>query len=711
MPLQKITLKPGVNRENTRYTTEGGWYESDKVRFRQGTPEVIGGWLKLLPGTFLGICRSLWTWITLSSIKLVSAGTNLKFYIAQDALYHDVTPIRLLTSTVNLTDPFTTTLSSATITVTDIAHGAQTNDIVTYTGAVDVGGIPALDINTAHVLTYVDADHYTITVADAATSATTGGGALVVTTYSYYNQFLGANPFAVVSGSSTVTVTATSHGAIVNDYVTFSDATTVGGLDLNAEFQITTVAGANVFTFTAFGTANATTSGGGSSAKAQYQINTGPATQTAGSGWGAGAWSAYSWDSAIQVPGNVLRVWSQSNFGEDLIFNPRGGGIYYWDATSTVSSRGVALNLMTGASYVPVVCNIIGISDTSRFVIAFGCNDLDQTTLDPMLIRWSDQENMLEWNPSITNQAGGIRLSNGSEIISVQQVRQEWLIWTNSALYSMQYSGPPAVWGVTLLENNSSCISQNCTAVAAGVTYWMGKDKFYKYDGRVQTLKCDLRAYVYEDINSEQLLQIHASTNEGFNEVWWYYCSNSSTAIDKYVVYNYLEDIWYYGTLGRTAWLDSGLNNHPIAATYSNNIVNHEDGVDDYEGDTPAAINAYITSAQFDIGDGHNFAFVWRMLPDISFAGSSTSGDTPNVTLSLLPLQNSGSGYNSPLSVAGSNDGTVNRVGSYSVDQFTGQINTRIRGRQMSMKIESNTVGTTWQLGTPRIDIRPDGRK
>jgi hypothetical protein len=709
MPLQSIRLKPGVNRENTRLNSEGGWYESDKIRFRQGTPEVIGGWTQLLPGTFLGVCRSLWTWITLGFIQLVSAGTHLKFYIIQDSVYNDITPIRLRSSSVVLNDPFTVTTGSFTVTVADIAHGAEAGDWVTFTGSADVGGVPALDLNKQHqIATLVSPDAYTITVDTAATGNATGGGT-VNAIYAYYLQTLGTNPFAVVSGSTKVTVTAVTHGALVDDFVTFSGAAEVGGLTIDGEYQVTGVLGTGVFTITAASASNATASGGGSAVTAAYQINTGPSIQTAESGWGAGSWAAFEWNSSTQVSGNALRVWSQSNYGEDLVFCPRGGGIYYWTASNTVSTRAIGLNFFPLSNYVPSVCNIVAVSDTSRFIIAFGCNELDQTVLDPMLIRWSDQENSLEWYPAITNQAGGMKLSNGSAIVAVQQARQEFLVFTNSALYSMQYIGAPIVWSFTLLESNTSCTSQNGVVTAAGVTYWMGTDKFYKYDGRVQTLKCDLRAFVFDNINKAQLLQVCAATNERFNEIWWFYCSAASTSIDSYVVYNYFEEVWYYGTMARSAWLDTGLNSFPIAATYSNNIVQHENGVDDVESGTPAPINAYIVSAQFDIGDGHNFSFIWRLLPDITFAGSTT-GTSPSVVMSLLPLQNSGSGYTVPPSVAWTNEGTVYRIGNYTVDQFTGQINTRIRARQMSNKIESETVGTTWQLGSPRVDLRPDGR-
>jgi hypothetical protein len=333
-----------------------------------------------------------------------------------------------------------------------------------------------------------------------------------------------------------------------------------------------------------------------------------------------------------------------------------------------------------------------------------------------MLIRWSDQESVVNWTPAVTNQAGFLRLSHGSEIVTAVQTRQEIVVFTDTSIYSLQYLGPPYVWGSQLLGDNISIAGYRTAIVASGVIYWMGLDKFYKYDGRVQTLRCDLRQFIYSDINLAQQTQFFAGTNEGFNEIWWFYCTSGSTVIDRYVVYNYTEDIWYYGSMGRTAWLDSGLDNYPLAATYSYNLVFHENGIDDNTTNTTQAIEAYITSAQYDIGDGHNFGFVWRIVPDLTFRGSSTTGPTPQVTMYLLPLQNSGSGYNDPVesgnqSVGGVSYANVDRIGTYTVDQFTGQVYTRVRGRQMALKISSNQIGTMWQLGAPRIDIRPDGRR
>lgn len=626
MPLKKILPRPGVNKENTRYTTEGGWYDCDKVRFRQGTPEKIGGWLRLSASTFLGVCRSLWNWITLAGLDLVGVGTNLKFYIERGAAYYDITPIR---ETATLTNPFTATNGSAVITVLDTAHGCVTGDYVTFSGATGLGG----------------------------------------------------NITAAV---------------------------------LNREYQVTVLT-VNTYTFTATATANATDaagSPGGGTVTAAYQINTGEEFSVPLTGWGAGAWGSGSWGTTAST--NSLRLWSQANFGEDLIINPRGGGIYYWDASGGLTQRAVNISTLSGANGTPTIANFVLVSDTSRFVFAFGTTDVVTGSYDPMLIRWSDQENVASWTPGAVSQAGDLRLSHGSGIVGAVQTRQEIIVWTDSAMYSLQYLGAPEVWGVQLLGDNISICSQNSMALASGVVYWMGVDKFYKYDGRVSTLRCDLRQHVYQNINTAQYGQIFCGTNEGFNEVWWFYCSEGSTSVDRYVIYNYLEDIWYYGTMARTAWLDSGLRTNPIAATYSNNLVSHEVGYDDQQTGTAQPISSYITSSEFDLDDGHNFAFVWRVLPDITFRGSTA--ESPQVTMYLLPLNNSGSGYHvdnvsANQSVGGSSFANVTRVATVPVEEFTGQIYTRVRGRQMAIKVESTALGVAWQLGAPRLDLRPDGRR
>jgi hypothetical protein len=614
MPLKKLTLRPGVNRENTRYTNENGWYECDKVRFRQGTPEKIGGWQRISSSTFLGVCRSLWNWVTLGSLNLLGVGTNLKFYIEKGGAYNDITPLRA-TTTLPL-DPFTG------------------------------------------------------------------------------------------NGTTTVTVNAPAHGAVTGDFVTFSGVTGASAALLNGEFQLTLV-NANTYTIT---TSSSVPIGatGGAAVSAAYQINTGAAFSVPITGWGAGTWGSGPWGTGT-VTNSPIRLWNQKNWGEDLVFGPRGGGMYYWDASTGITTRGVDLSTVSGANGVPTVQNVVFVSDINRFVFAMGCNEIGSSVLDPMLIRWSDQESAIDWTPAATNQAGSLRLSDGSEIVTAIQARQEIVVFTDSAVYSLQYLGPPEVWGAQTLGSNISIVGQNALAIGSGVVYWMGVDKFYAYDGRVQTLPCDVRRYIFNDFNQAQAAQVFAGTNEGFNEVWWFYCSANSNAIDRYVVYNYLEKIWYYGTMGRTAWLDSGLRDYPVAATYLNNIVNHEQGVDDNASGTPTAINAYIESAEFDIEDGQNFGFIWRMLPDVTFTGSTAAN--PALTMTLIPMKGAGSGFNTPQSLGGSSSAAVTRSATVPIEQFTNIVYIRVRGRQLIMKAQSDALGVAWQLGSPRIDVRMDGRR
>ena len=556
---------------------------------------------------------------------------------------------------------------------------------------------------------------------------------------------------------------------------------------LNTEHQITYI-DANSYSISVSVAANSLDTGKGGTVRAVYQINVGPEYQTPVTGWGAGAWGSGSWGSG-QSGVDSMRLWSQSNYGQDLIFGPRGGAIYYYYAdrstsstavtsitvaspavitvpsgtytnnspivfettsalptglstgtvyyirnyvsgvfnvsltpsgslitttvagsgTQYISNRAVNLTTIDGASDVPTIQNYITVSDTFRFVFAFGCNDYGVSTQSPLLVRWSDQENAADWTPSVTNQAGSLTLTRGSQIITALQTRQEILVWTDSTLYSMQYLGYPLVWSAQLMGDNISIIGENAAALASGVVYWMGRDKFYKYDGRVQTQNCDLREYVFNNFNSLQNEQVFASTNEGFNEVWWFYCSVNSTEVDKYVVYNYAEDIWFYGTMGRTAWLDSGILEFPLAATYTHNLVNHESGLDNNETAVPTAIESYITSSETDIDDGHNFVFIRRVLPDLTFRGSTTT--SPTATLSIIPLMNSGSGYTDPASVGGSDSAAVTRTATVPIEQFTGQVFIRVRGRQFSFKIENNQLGSMWQLGAIRLDIKQDGQR
>jgi len=697
--LKKIPLKPGVNRENTRYTSENGWYESDKIRFRQGTPEKLGGWQRISASTFLGVCRSLWNWVTLGSQNLLGVGTNLKFYIENGGVYYDVTPIR---AEVTLTNPFTTVNLSSVVTVSDAAGNYKNNDYVTFTGATAVGGIT---LSGEYQITYISgATTYTITAASAATSAATGGG----TVYAVYQVNTGPEYAVPLSGWGSNVWGSGTWGNTVST----TDALRIWNSDNFGQDLIYGPRGLPLYYWNAnIGvTPSTVTITIASPAVVTAILNLADKT-------------AIQFQTTGALPTGLLvgttyytKYLSATTF--NLALTPGGASIITTGTQSGVtqiSPRGILVSTLNGASSVPLYQNNFIISDASRFVLVFGTNDYGSTVLDPMLVRWSDQESMVEWSPAATNQAGSVRLSHGSRIVTILQSRQEILVWTDSTLYSMQYLGAPIVWGSQLLADNVSIAGPNAMALAANVTYWMGVDKFYKYDGQVQTLSCDLRQYVYGNINPLQFEQVYSSTNEGFNEVWWFYCSETSNTIDKYVIYNYLENVWYYGNIARTAWLDTGLRNYPIAATYAGNLVNHEFGVDDGTLATPVAIEASITSAQFDLDDGNNMAFVWRMLPDLTFRGS-TDGTVPSLTMQLLPLKNSGSGYNVPKSVGGTSTDasqavTATQTYPIDLDTYNGQVNIRVRGRQMSIKISSNQIGTQWQLGSPRIDIRSDGRR
>ena len=769
MPLQKLQFRPGVNRESTTLTNEGGWFESDKVRFRSGSAEKIGGWIadtglsnaSLAPpaGSFWGVCRSLWNWITLSSYNLLGVGTDLKFYIQNGigGAFNDVTPIRSTTAAGDVT--FAATSGSTTLTVTDAAHGAQAGDFVTYSGAVTLGGaITAIVLNKEYQVVAVTSNNvYTITSrANAglfvigvtyviATIGTTdftaigaasntvgvvfvatgvgagtgtasprangsdsgnGGGATVgayqVTTGSaVYTQSLGWGAGGWGGAVVGAVTTAVSGGTLSSSNTTVTVTSTTGfTASGNILIDLETISYTGV-TGTTFTGCTRGVDGVGSGAATTHTNGTTVTQSTAFTGWGSPA-------NVISVSiGTQLRLWSQANFGEDLIFNPRGGGLYYWNtnANPNIFDRGTLLT--TGDT--PDICNFVMVSDASRFVICFGVNDYGSAAQNPMLVRWSDQENYTSWTPAITNQAGSYTLSNGSTIITARQSRQEILVWTDSALYSMQYLGPPYVWGFQILTDNISIAGPNTAITVNNITYWMGADKFYVYSGRVETLPCTLRSYIYNDINMSQSFQFFSGTNEGFNEVWWYYCSANSDTVDRYVVYNYLERIWYYGTLARSAWYDSPLRTEPMAMTYGNQLVYHETGVDDGTTNPPSPIVAYVQSSDFDIGDGHNFGFVWRIIPDVTFDGSSAIAPALNFT--VRPRQFPGSNYGTENDPAVASTLSYANQRTYNVQQFTEQVYVRIRGRQMAFKVSSDTLGTAWQLGVPRLEVRPDGRR
>jgi len=611
MPLQKLQFRPGIVRDLTSLAAEGGWYACDKMRFRMGFPEKIGGWGRVSSAAFQGICRTLSCWASLSGAVYTGVGTNAKFYIETAGEYNDITPLRY--SSVVAANAYTTSNLSAVVQVNDVAHGALTGDYVTVSGSVAaVGGIPAATFNGNFQVTVLTADAYQITVGTAATSGATGGNGNLA--YEHYAS-----------------------------------------------------------------------------------TETGAATQAWGSGtWGSGPWGG---GGAIQM----LRIWNQVPYGEDLVFGARGGALYFWDASGGLAARGVLVSSLVGASSVPVLHNGIHLDAASRILVLLGANGYGGVVLDPMLVRWSAADSTVEWAPAITNQAGEYRLTEGSQIIAHAQTRSETLILTDSSAFSMQYIGPPFVFSFAQLSSNCSIAGPNAIVAVNNTVYWMGQNTFYVYDGRVQTLPCPLLNEVFDNINVSQSFQFFAGSNASFNEVWWFYCTAGALGPDRYVVYNYADKIWYYGTLERSAWLDTALRDGVIGATYVNNLVQHESGTDDLSTATSMPISAFIESADFDIGDGHNYAFIDKAVPDITFVGSSAVA--PNVNLSVRARNNPGSAY------LASGEPSVAQTATVPVEQFTELVYIRVRGRVMSLRIASTAVGVQWQLGTPRINVRPDGRR
>jgi hypothetical protein len=717
MPLQKIQLRPGLNREGTDYSNEGGYFDGDHIRFRSGFPEKLGGWIRLSANRFLGVARSIWNWATLAGFNYLGIGTNLKYYVESGGYYYDITPI-IGRATYNntISTGFTTLVSNVTINTTTISL----TNAAYFAPQAGVMKIDSEQIYYNSITANVAVN--CIRGFNNTTAATHTAGANIA---SGYFQFFDANNI-----SNT------------RDFVILSNSTSVGGLAanvINQEHQVfeygtsywyspAISSGDTNLTNITF-TTSKVDAGGGNNITVEYLVPGGLDVYTFGNGWGAAPWGFYGWGNAApQTVGSQLRLWSADNYGEDLIFAPRGGQIYYWDAALGIQVRGKPLAALanvavaTSGQWVPNATNEVVSSDIQRFVIAMGANSYNPadplTPFDPMLVRWSDQENPYQWVPDITNQAGEFRLSHGSYIVTSINTRQEILVLTDSTIYSMQYLGPPYVWGFTVLMDNISIMGPNAIITINGVTYWMGTDKFYMYSGRVETLPCALRQFVFADINKDQSWQVSCGTNEGFNEIWWFYCSVNSTVVDKYVVYNYLDRVWYYGALNRTSWLDSGIRQNPMGAFINGidelgnptgTIIYHEVGNDDASTATTVPIVSYVQSSDFDIGDGHNFGYVWRMLPDINFNGSNVN--QPTVTMQLRPRQNSGTNYgNADLNPVQSTD-NFSTVPVYTIQEFTGQVYTRLRGRQMAMRIYSDGLGVSWQMGTPRIDIRPDGRR
>ncbi len=631
MPLSKFAFRPGINTEITTYSNEGGWLDGDKVRFRFGFPEKIGGWARLSSKSFLGFCRSLHPWVALSGDKYIGVGTSSKFYLETAASYYDITPIRRTTSAGSVT--FAATSGSPTLTVTDVSHGAVLGDFVTFTDAVGLGGAITADVlNQEYEIQSVpSADTYTIQARQA----------------------------------NTPIFTLTVDGQIVPTLV-------------NAD--------------------GSDTGNGGSSTVGAYQINIGLDSAITGTGWGAGVWSRGTWGSAADtaVTSAQLRLWSQDNFGEDLLFNVKDGGIYYWDSSAGLEARAVNLADLPNATSTPTIARQILVSDRDRHILAFGCDTEDNPgVLDPLAIRFSDQESLTEWAATATNTAGEIRLGSGSEIVAAIETRQQVLVFTDTTLYAMQYLGAPFTFGASAISENITIASQNAAIAVDDTVFWMGESEFYAYSGSIQRIPCTVRDYVFNDFNTSQYLKVTTGVNSSHSEIWWFYPSVSSETNDRYVVYNYTENTWYYGTLSRTAWMDHGIYEYPIAASTDGYLYTHENGFDDGSTSPASAITSFITSAPIDVSDGEDFVFVKRLMPDVTFRNSSEPSPTLDITTR----------------VRNKSSGAFNKETSSTVAEETELVNMRLRGRQMSVDVRSTQPGTTWRLGTLRYDLRPDGRR
>lgn len=617
MALSKIKFAPGVNKEGTEYSADAGWFDADKIRFRQGRPEKIGGWEKFSETSFLGVCRSIHDWSSLESIRYIGLGTHLKFYVVSGDLFNDVTPIRLTTSAGDAT-------------------------------------------------------------------------------------------FAATDGSSTITITETAHGAVVNDFVTFSDAATLGGnitaTVLNQEYQIASVPTTNTFTIVAKDTSGATvtanasdTGNGGSSTVAAYQINTGTNAFATGTGWGTSGWGVTAFGSVSSISSaGQLRLFSQDNFGEDLVFNPRGGGIYYWDESSGTGARGVNISSLAGASNVPTIALQVMVSDIDQHVIAFGSNPIGSSQIDPLFIRFSDQENAADWTPTATNTAGGVRINSGSQIIGAVQGRQEILVFTDVSLHSMRFVGAPFTFQFQTVSTDISMISPNAAVNARGSVYFMDKGGFYVYNGSVQPLPCSVKDYVFSNLNEGQSFKVFAAENNAFSEVIWYYpIGSGNTEITNYVSYNYAENLWSVGTLARGAWRGAGTRNKPLATsvitdTDNNYLYSHEVGFDD-DG---SPMTAYVESGDLEIEEGQRFMMISRVIPDFAFSGT-TSDASIDMTIK---------GKDFPL-------GSTSTLATATVTSSTDQNHVRARARHPIVRLESSGSGYGWRLGDLRFDIRSDGRR
>ena len=699
MPIKALKFKPGIMSDITSYSNEGGYVDGDKVRFRFGFPEKIGGWIKHNANTFLGTARSLHNWVALDSSDYLGLGTTFKYYIEQGGTYSDITPNRATTTNGIL---FAATDGSATIIATDNSHGAVVGDFVTISDAVSLGGnITATVLNQEHqIVTVENASVFTIVVSATANSSDTGnGGAGVDGVYqinSGTNSGSSGTGFGVgLWGGLTSTALQTQLAEALDSSETAIDVddeteiTTTGDIILVDEelMTVSSTADDNTLTVTR-GTSGTTAVTHADNTLVRLALgNADPLDDFVG--WG---------QTAVVTVTNELRVWTHDNFGEDLLINPRNGGIYYWDKSNGLTTRAVEISTLGGASNTPTVAKQILVSDQDRHVIAFGANSLGTIIQDPLLIRFSTQESLVNWTPTATNTAGDLRLGGGSTFIQAVETKQAILVFTDKTLHAMKFIGPPFTFGLQELSKNITIMSSRSAKAVDDAVFWMGLDSFYIYAGQTQQLPCTVKDKVFLDFNFDQRDKVHSGVNTEFSEITWFYPTADSSEIDAYVTYNYAEQVWYYGTLSRTAWLDRGVRTLPLA-TGGNYLYNHEIGYDD-DG---SAMTSFIESAPIDMGDGEKFSFIRRVIPDITFNGSTSINPTADFTIKAKDFP--GSTYDQ------TSTQSTSRSSTSPVEQFTNKLDYRIRGRSFALRIDSSAIGTKYKLGTPRIDVREDGRR
>ena len=710
MPLTKLQFKPGINREITKYSNEGGWVDCDKVRFRFGYPEKFGGWEKMSGNTYQGTARRLHNWLALDGSNFLGVGTHLKYYIEEGGTFNDVTPIR--SSTTNSTT-FSATNGSANITVTESNHGAAENDFVTFSNAVSLGGLVTASIlNAEHqIVSVTNANTYVITVSVTANASDSGNGGSA--TDAEYQLTVGLDSQVGGTGWGAGLFGGTTAGALTTQLAEALDASET---EIDVDSSTGIIAGDTILVeeeLITVGTISSNTLGTGGGPSTRGASGTTAATHADNTIVQLAVGNASSDDdftgwgiAAVSGTTREIRTWSHDNFGEDLLINPRDGAVYLWDKTNGLSTRAVELSTLAGAANTPTIAKQVLVSDIDRHVLCFGTNTYGTTTQDPLMIRWSNQESVSNWTISSDTTAGSLRLGSGSEFVQAVETKREILVYTDTSLHSLRFIGGDFVFGIQQIASNITIMGPKAAVATEDFVVWMGRDSFYAYAGGTQTLPCTVKDKVFLDFNNQQRDKVVAGVNSEFGEVIWFYPSESNSLnnggtgdIDKYVVYNYNEKVWYFGNLSRTAWMDRGIRNFPIAAS-SSYLYNHENGYDD-DG---SAMTSFIESAPMDIGDGDKFSLVQKVIPDLTFEGS-VNQSTPVANFTLKARNVPGEDYGN------TSAGSTTRTATSPVELFTNQIDLRARGRSFALRVDSDATGMKWKLGSPRVSIRPDGRR